>query len=292
MQEIYKNIFVEAGYPGVTLGALVLRHGTVLIDAPLRPEDTRSWRAMLSNHGSVSNRILVNLDAHPDRTLGARAMECSIVAHQKTAQVFRSRPSVFKGQNIESGAEWETYNDAIGTRWAAPDLTFTQRLFLHWGPPDLILDHHPGPALGSIWAILPEIKIIFVGDTVVYNQPPFLANADIPAWQEALDYLHQEYSDYTIVSGRGGPVPVEAIKQQQTFFKNVVKGMEKFAKNNNTAEVTEKLIPGLLQAYSFSPHLAEQYAQRLRHGLNEYYTRRYRPQDFENQPRPADSEPT
>lgn len=291
MQEIYKNIFIEAAYAGVTLGALVLQHGTVLIDAPLRPEDTRAWRALLTNHGSISNRILVNLDSHPDRTLGARAMECSIIAHQKTAQVFRSRPSIFKGQSVESGAEWETYNDAIGTRWAAPDLTFSQKLSLHWGPPDVILEYHPGPAVGSIWAILPEIKIIFVGDTVLYNQPPFLANADITAWQETLDHLQHEYAGYIIVSGRGGPVPAEAIKQQQAFLKLINKGLEKFARLNNPAEVTEKLIPGLLQHYSFSPHLTEQYAQRLRHGLTEYYARRFRPQDIESQPKPADPEP-
>jgi glyoxylase-like metal-dependent hydrolase (beta-lactamase superfamily II) len=290
MQEVHKNIIIETGYPGVTLGALVLRHGTILIDAPLRPEDTRSWRAMLTNHGSVSNRILVNLDAHPDRTLGARAMECSIFAHQKTAQVFRSRPSIFKGSNTESGADWETYNDAIGTRWAPPDITFTQRVSLHWGPPDLILEHHAGPAVGAIWAILPEIKIIFVGDAVVYNQPPFLTNADIPAWQDTLEHLASEYSDYPIISGRGGIVPLEAIKQQQTFFKNVVKGLEKFARLNNPGDVTEKLIPGLMSNYSFLPHLEEQYVQRLRHGLNTYYTRRYRPQDIENQPKPGDSD--
>ncbi len=290
MQEIESGIFIEYSYPGVTLGALIVPYGTLLIDAPLRAEDTRSWRATLINQGSGANRLLVNLDAHPDRTLGARALECTIVAHQKTAQIFRSRPSVFKGQNAESGAEWETYNDAVGTRWATPDITFLQRIYLHWGPPDVVLEYHPGPSAGSIWAIVPEKKVIFVGDTVLQNQPPFLANADIPAWIEALDLLHSSYHGYTMVSGRGGVVPFEAVKAQIQFLKNVTKGMERLAKRNAASAATENLITGLLSGFDFQPHLEEQYVQRLRYGLNQYYTRRYRPMDIANQARANDGD--
>ncbi len=283
MQEIESGIFYENSYPGVTLGALILAHGTILIDAPLRVEDARAWRAALTTQGSSGNRMLVNLDAHPDRTLGARALECTIIAHQKTAQVFRSRPSVFKGQNAESGSEWETYDDAVGTRWATPDITFTQSIAMHWGPPEVTLEHHPGPAAGSIWAIVPEVRVIFVGDTVLYNQPPFLANADIPAWMESLDLLLHSYRDYVIVSGRGGPVPFEAVRAQQKILKNILKGMERLAKRNAPSEATENLIRNLITDISFSPHLEEQYIQRLRHGLHAYYARHYRPLDLNNQ---------
>jgi hypothetical protein len=96
MQEITRGIYYETAYSGVTLGAILLPQGTVMIDAPLRAEDGRSWRSALNYLGGNSNRLLVNLDAHPDRTLGSRVMDCTIIAHQKTAQVFRGRPSVFR----------------------------------------------------------------------------------------------------------------------------------------------------------------------------------------------------
>lgn len=290
MREIHPGIYIETAYPGVTLGALLFSQGTILIDAPMRAEDARAWRTTLSNQGSSLNRILVNLDAHADRTIGSRAMECTIIAHQKTAQVFRSRPSIFKGQNPDSGAEWETYNDAVGMRWASPDITFNQRISLHWGPPDILLEHHPGPSSGSIWAIIPEEKIVFVGDTVLYNQPPFLANADIPAWLESLETLKSSFCDYTIISGRGGAVPNGAIQSQYLTMKNLQKGMEKFAKQNNSSEITESLIPDILSPLSFPPHLEDQYVQRLRHGLSQYYMRRYRPMDIVNQAKAIDSE--
>lgn len=87
MQSIAKDVYIETQYPGVTLGAINLAHGLIQVDAPPSPEDGRAWRAALLNLGGSSERMLVHLDAHPDRTLGARAMDCTVVAQERTAQV-------------------------------------------------------------------------------------------------------------------------------------------------------------------------------------------------------------
>lgn len=280
MQKIEQGIYYENNYPGVTIGAIILPLGTILIDAPLRAEDVRTWLAILYNLGAKPNRLLVNLDAHPDRTLGARSMECTIIAHQKTAQIFRNRPSVFKGQNAESGSEWETYDDVVGTRWAIPDITFTSRLSLHWGDPEVIVEYRAGPAPGSTWVVVPSQGVAFIGDAVLSGEPPFLTNADIPAWIEILDVLLNSYRDFTIVGGRGGVVKMEDISAQQHHLKNILKGLEKLAKKNAAPEDIEGMIPGLLSDLKPPPELKEQYFQRYRHGLYQYYTRRYRPSDI------------
>ena len=108
MQSIAKNVYIEDSYPGATLGVISLAHGLLQIDAPPSPEDARAWRAALLSLGGGSERLLVNLDAHPDRTLGARAMDCTVIAHEKTAQVFRTRPNTFKSPGEDTGADWET----------------------------------------------------------------------------------------------------------------------------------------------------------------------------------------
>lgn len=279
MQQVTRNIYYENAYSGVTLGALIFPHGTILIDAPLRAEDARLWRSALNNIAYGPNRVLVNLDAHLDRTLGARALDCTIIAHQKTAQVFRNRPTIFKGQTTESGAEWEVSNDVLGTRWAIPDITFSNSLHFQWGGPEVILEHHPGPALGSIWAIIPTEKVVFAGDTILQDQPPFLASADLPAWIESLELLLSDYKDYKIISGRGGRVTSESIRSQLKALKSILKGLERLAKRNASPESTENLIAGLVEEMDLSPRRREHYIQRLRHGLYYYYTRRYRPAD-------------
>jgi glyoxylase-like metal-dependent hydrolase (beta-lactamase superfamily II) len=253
-----------------------------MIDAPLRAEDGRAWKSALSRLGGNSNRLLVNLDVHPDRTLGARVMDCTIIAHQKTAQVFRGRPSIFKGQNAESGSEWEAYDEAVGTRWALPDITFSNELNLHWGPPDVILEHHPGPTPGAIWAIISSAKVIFVGDAVLADQPPFLANADIPAWLETLDHLLSHYCDFKIVSGRGGLVTCSAVQELQKNLANLGKMLDQIAQKEASLDATETLIPAILADLRFPAVMEEQYYQRLRHGLSQYYTHHYHAHDYPN----------
>lgn len=275
MQQIDHGIYYENAYSGVTLGSIISSHGMIMIDAPLRAEDGRAWRNTLLNLGSNANRLLVNLDAHPDRTLGSRVMECTIIAHQKTAQVFRGRPSIFKGQNSDSGSEWETYDDAVGTRWAMPDITFSDRLFLHWGTPEIILEHHPGPTPGAIWVIVPSSRVVFVGDAVLAEQPPFLASADLPEWLGSLEALQAAYQNYTIISGRGGPVPFQAVYTQYEHLKHILKLLEKTARRDMPPESTETMIPALLADLSYPTNMEEQYAQRLRHGLAQYFAHHY-----------------
>ena len=277
MQQIKPGIFFEDTFLGVMVGALVYPHGIIYIDAPLRAEDARAWRTTLLSQSSGSNRLLIILDSHIDRTLGAKAFDCPIMAHEKTAQVFRSRPSVFKGQSTENGSDWEGYVDSIGTRWAIPDITFSHQVMLYWGGPEVIVEHHPGPTPGSIWVIIPSEKVIFIGDGVLVNQPPFIAHADLDAWQESLDELIEKYQEYLILSSRSGFIQVEDIRHQKTFLKDLKSRIEKITKKNPTPETFSKIIPPLLSHFELDKTKEEQYTKRLQSGLYEYFTRRDNP---------------
>jgi len=276
MHQIEPGILYEDSYFGVTLGALISPSGVIMIDAPLRGEEARAWRTILLNQRGGINRVLVCLDAHPDRTLGARALESTIIAHQNTALVFRNRPTIFKGQSPESGSDWETSSDSIGIRWASPDVTFSERMTLHWGNVDVILEHHPGPMPGSLWVSIPDSKVIFVGDAVLVNQPPFLAYADLESWITSLEHLVRGYKDYFIVSGRGGPGTIKEVRAQIRFLKSVLDGFEKLNRKDSAPEAVENMVNPLLKTYLLDNELRERYAQRLRYGLIQCYARRYR----------------
>ena len=284
MQQIEKGIFFDNSFLGVTVGGLVYSFGIILVDAPLRLEDTRAWRSALVNQRGGSNRILINLDAHPDRTLGARSQDCPIVAHQKAAQVFRNRPTIFKGQSTASGSAWELYSESIGMRWAPPDITFTNRMNFHWGGPEVVLEHHPGPSAGSCWVIIPDEKVVFVGDSIAVNQPPFLANADLEAWVNSLELLVDAYRDCAIVAGRGGIASKKVIQAQISYLKNVSHGIDRLVKRNSGPEATRDLIPELLREFDIDDADRDIYTQRLHYGLYQYYARHYRPTSSLEQP--------
>jgi len=306
MREIRPNIYYEDCYAGVTLGALILPRGIVLIDAPLRAEDCLAWNTAVlsqsnkdSEPGSkemVTDHMLDYLDAHPDRTIGARVLETTgqipfIIAHRDTARGFESRPTIFKGQNPDSGAEWETCDDIVSTRWALPDLTFSDSLNLYWergangkrnnASPlptwQVILEHHAGSAAGATWVHIPQEKVIFVGDAVLVNQPPFLESAHIPQWLRSLEQLIARAKDgYTIISGRGGLVMEQEIRALSIYLERVHQILAGLAKKGAELKDVEQIVPEFLQRLEYPAGRKSLYEQRLRHGLHHYFMRHYR----------------
>jgi glyoxylase-like metal-dependent hydrolase (beta-lactamase superfamily II) len=148
---------------------------------------------------------------------------------------------------------------------------------LSWGGPEIILEHHPGPSIGALWLIIPDEKIIFTGDTVTVDQPPFLAHADISEWLNALSLLQKTYKDFTIVAGRGGLASTETIRSMITGLKNTIKGLERLSKKRSPPEETEKLIESLMDDFNVPSNMRDRHYLRLQYGLFQNYARRYRP---------------
>jgi glyoxylase-like metal-dependent hydrolase (beta-lactamase superfamily II) len=277
MDVIAKNVYIEDRFPGVTLGVIIQSRGLIQIDAPPAPEDGRAWRASLMGMGNGHERVLINLDSHPDRTLGVRAMDCTVIAHEKTALAFQNRPNTFKAQGDETGANWEAIPGLGSVRWAPPEISFVRQMILHWGDTPVILESHPGPTTGSIWVTLPDEKVVFVGDTVIKGQPPFLAHADLPEWIESLELLQgAEYKGFTVVSGRGGIVTPQTIRSQAEILKKIYDKVEKLGKKRSTSPtVTDKLAEQFLKEFKAPAAKHKQFAHRLSYGLRNYYALHY-----------------
>jgi glyoxylase-like metal-dependent hydrolase (beta-lactamase superfamily II) len=159
-------------------------------------------------------------------------------------------------------------------------------LRLHWGTPQVILEHHPGPAPGAIWAVIPQARVAFIGDAVPLNQPPFLSNADLPAWIELLDLLQgPEYRTYVLISGRGGPVTAEDVRLLRKLLVDIEQQFTGLWAQNAPVEEIEALAPRMLSEFKIPAARRELYEQRLRYGLQRYYNRHYRPpEEFGEEP--------
>jgi len=283
MKSIASGVFLESNYPGVILGVLELPEGVVLIDAPPRPDDGRDWLANLMNLDSVSNRILVNLDSHPDRTLGTRVMDSTVLAHKATADKFKQRPAIFKAHSFESGSEWELCSGLSGIRWFHPNLVYSDQVQLHLGGTKVVVEHHAGPEEGASWVVLPELEIVFVGDAVITKQPPFLSNANLPAWIENLDILlSKEYASYKIISSRSEMVDEKAIKKMRSLIAETYKQLERIKKKSFDPALVDKLVDKLISASESPTRQKKTHSQRLRYGLRNYYTRVYFPEHTPN----------
>ncbi len=279
MHEIKPGIFYEDTYPGPTIGAILLPRGMIFIDAPLRPEDAHRWKTTLLNRSQGTiHKLVICLDDHPDRTIGAKSLDCPILTHKDAAKSLQEPTAIFRGQIPESGALWERYPDTSGGQWMIPDLTFTEKMQFHWSDEPIILEHHPGPRPGSSWVVIPSEKVVFIGDTVVVKGPPFLGKAHLPTWIDTLDELLKvKYRDYKIISGRDGPITLDNIKNLKKTFRKIHRRIDKLANRRVSAEDVSNQAGKFMDEFSFLKRDKEFFLQRLQHGLSQYYLRNYFP---------------
>ncbi len=276
MEEIAKHTHIESGFPGVVLGAVQSGKGLLMVDSPFRPEDQHIWRSTLSGLNVGKEKLLVMLDTHIDRTLGIRALETDVVAHENSVAILQSRPTAARSQDIDAGANWEPFDLPPNIRWVMPDMTYSNSLSIYWEGVPLILEHHAGSHSAGTWLKIEVDSVVFIGDSVVTHQPPFLAYADLNAWLKDLDLLlSEEFKGYKVVSGRNGIVRYRSIEKMRNFLIKVKSVIEGFTGTQDNMEDLLAEVPGLLKALSFNKSLTQLYHNRLAWGLEQYYKRHF-----------------
>ena len=278
MKQISENVVIDTSLSGVTVGVIKTPKGVIFIDSPLTPKDVQSWRTTALKNDSGPSRLHILLDEHFDRTACAVPIKSPVLAHEKTSKAILNRPTTFRFPAADTGSEWELYPEIGPMQWINPEITFTQSIRLELDDDVVELDYHPGPSKGAIWVGLPGQKIVFIGDAVIVEEPPFFENADIDLWLESLELLKSEhYKDYTMISGRSGVIQRNDIQEQMKFLNLVKKRLEKLSTKAIDAGQTEKLTISLLEEYpTKTKRIQEHYKARLKWGINQYYGRSVR----------------
>ena len=272
MRRLRGGSFYETRYPGPILGAVPSEDGVLLVDCPLRVDDGKDWIAQLAKHGRP--RYLAMLDHHPDRALGARAYDVPIVAHELTLSEMRGWPDAYKGANKPIGAEADALKRITGVGKAVPDLGFSDELKLHLGDREVLFWHRPGPTPGAMWVVLPDAELAFIGDLVTVSEPPFIGDADVEAWLEALDELREPaFADFILISGRDGRVGRDELNDMARFVRKIPVRLNRLKKRGDPPEAAERMAKGLIKGYKIPNTRRDQVTLRLQAGLRNLYTR-------------------
>jgi len=239
MQEVAHRVYIETRYPGPTLGLAILPRGMVLVDAPPCPDAAQSWQhTVRAMNGSVPDRVLVFLDAHPDRILGGQVMVGTQIMHEDAYRWLMENETTLLGREPQ-GAAWEQCPTAVTPEWPRHAITFTERMVLYLGDLPVLLHHKPGHRPGAVWVEVPHVRVLFVGDAVVLREPPFLAEADLPAWMRRLDELQEHYGDYVVIGGRDGvlnlPDALQTMRERLTIFS--ISKLASFTENPNPSKL-------------------------------------------------------
>lgn len=272
MRTVASGVFLNSKFPGVSVGAVASHGRLLLIDAPIRIEDAREWIGQLGEKGKPRSMAL--LDHHPDRVLGARGLDLPILAHDETRLVMNAWPDTFKGGARPIGAEADRLKRISGVSKAVPDLTFSTEMSLHLEGREIILLHRPGPTRGAIWVVVPDARVIFIGDAVCLDEPAYLGDADLAAWQKTLQQAARgPYKAFTLVSSRDGVIERKAIGQMSAWLTRVEQRLRKVKPRPDLTVATASLATALLRSYKIPSTRREHAHLRLQVGLERLYTR-------------------
>ncbi|HSR47459.1 MAG TPA: MBL fold metallo-hydrolase [Anaerolineales bacterium] len=272
MRELVKGVFLQDEYPGVRLGAVVVDGSALLIDSPLRIEDGRDWLAAIG----VQPKYMVLLDDHPDRVYGARGLDLPLVAHREAREAIAAWPDTLRAGGLLQGAEVDRLKRVSGLARAVPHIGFEDVLRLYVGESVLEVHHRPGPRPGSSWVVVPWARVVFVGDAIWQREPPYLGEADLEAWLEALAALRSSaFARYKIVSARDGVVPRPAIAKMASFLRKVAHRMERLQDQGEDPSAAGDLAPQLARGFRIPASRREQALIRLKAGLTRLFEEQY-----------------
>ena len=284
MQEIEHTIFIETKYSGVVIGAIFGEQNCILIDAPFRIEDVKDWKAQLAKvKRGPCDRLLVNLDTHLDRTLGVKGMECPVVLQVNGLSMVKNRSTALRSQEVEAGAIWEGYDGLGNMRWVSPEITFENDMHVQLGEKTVILEHHAGANPAGVWVKIPDEKVLFVGDSVVVDQPPFLAFADLEVWINDIHLLlTPEYRNYKVIGGRNGLLSHDDIKAMGKQLRSMQGALERLEIKGIEADSAAVVANKWIKKYDASPENQDIYLNRLKWGINAYFDLHEFPQKLNN----------
>ena len=266
MQKIVPNVYLENKYIGVNLGIVVIGQELLLVDSPLHAEEVNEWFKVVSERGRP--KFLVLLDSHPDRVLGSRNLTLPAIAQDQTLQTIREWADTFKGNAHPIGAEADQLKRITGVNNAIPEITFSERMVIHIGGKEIVFLHRPGPRPGSMWMVIPDLSVVFVGDTVTIDEPPYVGVSVLEPWLNSLDELRgSDMKSYALISSYGGRIDRKDINHMARFLRKVQSRVEKLEDGKNRNEEIERSAVDLMGDFSIRPLQKDLILKRLKTGL-------------------------
>lgn len=278
MDKLTPNVYVETGYRGSTVGAIITPLGVICVDTPLLPADARHWRAQIASITHQPIVYLIYTDGHRDRVLGHQWLGGMIVAHEATWDKMRSYGDALRQQVVEflahHGAPDAAEEIAHHLQLGLPQLTMSDNstLTLHTNRPQVSVRPVGGANLGSVWVELPDQGVVFAGDLVTLNTHPFMSEASMTVWLDRLAELRDpEYFATKIVPGRGSGyrrADTQKVSDYLTDMRDSVRQMMR--ERRGRIDVSE-LMPPFLDRFPIPIGENERVQRRIKTGLEKVY---------------------
>lgn len=278
MDKLTPFVFVEPGYRGCTVGAILTPKGVICVDTPLLPDDARRWRQQIAaiTHLPISYTIFT--DGHRDRVLGKQWLGGLGVAHEATWEKLRSYGDAIRQQVIEFLVHHHAAEAAeeLGRslQLALPDLTVSNggTLTLCLEKPRVVVRPVGGATPGSLWVELPDQGIVFTGDLVTQNTHPFMSEADTRTWLARLEELRDNgYFAAKLVPGRGRSYKRSDVRKTQKYLTDMRTRVREVMTARRGKFDPAELLTEFVSRFPIPDDEQERVQRRVRTGLERVY---------------------
>lgn len=247
MQKVSNSVYVETGFRGCNPSFVVTKEGVVMIDTPQMPTQAVQWRDEISKHGKV--RYLINTEPHGDHFTGNYFFEGTIIAHEGVREaILAASPEQLKERLKAAPAEFALIKDY---KFRVPTITLSERLTFYLGGLTFQLIHLPGHTPYEVAVYIPEEKVLFTADNVVYRVQAYLHQAVPYEWLETLKRIQKIEADM-LVPGHGNVCNRSYIPEMTAFVQAWIDAIKDAIKKGMSLEEAQNKV-SLLDRYPMQP---------------------------------------
>ncbi len=271
IQEVAPKIFVETEFHGANVGFVVTSEGVILIDTPMLPDDAHLWQEEIRQRTDKEIRYIINTDHHRAHIVGNQYFPmATVIAHefawknmQSYGDSFRTRLLNLYGDRIpEAAEEWKQHLEIT-----LPEITFTDRTILFSGDKEIQMVPVGGHTPATTVIYFPNERLLFAGDLVVTDRPPFLSQGNTKEWLQALTYLRKLQYDI-LIPGHGEVTGKEATERMSEFLRLVRRKVRSAYRAGLTKADTARSLRYLIHQWPIPPFEKPKADRRFKSSLN------------------------
>lgn len=270
IREITPNIFVETKYHGANVAFIVTGEGVILIDTPMLPKEACHWRDEIQKRTNQEIIYIINTDHHRAHVIGNQHFPtATVIAHEHAWKEMKSYGDSFRTRLInmyrdripEAVVEWKEHLEIV-----KPQVTFTSRARIFKGDKEFHLIAVGGHTPATTVVYFPNEKLLFTGDVVVTNRPPFLSQGDTKQWLRALTYLRKLRYDI-LIPGHGELTGKEATERMSEYLRLVRRKVRSAYRAGLPKADTARSLSHLIRFWPIPPFEKPKADRRFKSGL-------------------------
>ncbi len=206
------------------MGFIITGEGVILIDTPMLPDQAHVWLEEIRKRTDEEIKYIINTDHHRGHIIGNQYFPmATVIAHEfawknmkSYGDSFRTRLlNLYRNRMPDAAEEWKR-----NLRIVEPEITFSGRTSLFKGDKEIQLLPLGGHTPATTVIFMPGDGLVFAGDLVVTDRPPFLSQGDTREWLQALTYLRKLRYD-VLIPGHGELTSKEATEKMSDFLRTV-----------------------------------------------------------------------